>query len=125
MPDNIPGELNPPPRVLLGPGPSAVSARVLNAMTKPIMGYLDPEFINLMDSVADMLRQVFGAQEGFTLPVSGTGSAGMEAGLANLLEPGDLAVVAAHGLLRRPPHRYRRAPGRHRGPGQHRLGQRH
>ena len=99
MPDNIPGELNPPPRVLLGPGPSAVSARVLNAMTKPIMGYLDPEFINLMDSVADMLRQVFGAQEGFTLPVSGTGSAGMEAGLANLLEPGDLAVVAAHGFF--------------------------
>ena len=68
-------------------------------MTKPIMGYLDPEFINLMDSVADMLRQVFGAQEGFTLPVSGTGSAGMEAGLANLLEPGDLAVVAAHGFF--------------------------
>ena len=99
MPDNIPGELNPPPRVLLGPGPSAVSARVLSAMTKPIMGYLDPEFINLMDSVADMLRQVFGAQEGFTLPVSGTGSAGMEAGLANLLEPGDLAVVAAHGFF--------------------------
>ena len=99
MPDNIPGELNPPPRVLLGPGPSAVSARVLSAMTKPIMGYLDPEFINLMDSVADMLRQVFGAREGFTLPVSGTGSAGMEAGLANLLEPGDLAVVAAHGFF--------------------------
>ena len=99
MPDNIPGELNPPPRVLLGPGPSAVSARVLSAMTKPIMGYLDPEFINLMDSVADMLRQVFGAQEGFTLPVSGTGSAGMEAGLTNLLEPGDLAVVAAHGFF--------------------------
>ena len=99
MPDNIPGELNPPPRVLLGPGPSAVSARVLSAMAKPIMGYLDPEFINLMDSVADMLRQVFGAREGFTLPVSGTGSAGMEAGLANLLEPGDLAVVAAHGFF--------------------------
>ena len=99
MPDNIPGELNPPPRVLLGPGPSAVSARVLSAMTKPIMGYLDPEFISLMDSVADMLRQVFGAREGFTLPVSGTGSAGMEAGLANLLEPGDLAVVAAHGFF--------------------------
>ena len=99
MLDEIPGELNPPPRVLLGPGPSAVSARVIAAMSKPILGYLDPEFIRLMDSVADMLRQVFGAKGGFTLPVSGTGSAGMEAGLANLLEPGDLAVVAAHGFF--------------------------
>jgi alanine-glyoxylate transaminase/serine-glyoxylate transaminase/serine-pyruvate transaminase len=68
-------------------------------MSKPILGYLDPEFIHLMDSVADMLRQVFGAKGGFTLPVSGTGSAGMEAGLANLLEPGDLAVVAGHGFF--------------------------
>ncbi|MCH7926191.1 MAG: aminotransferase class V-fold PLP-dependent enzyme, partial [Planctomycetes bacterium] len=82
------------------PGTGKTSlATVIAAMSKPILGYLDPEFIRLMDSVADMLRQVFGAKGGFTLPVSGTGSAGMEAGLANLLEPGDLAVVAAHGFF--------------------------
>jgi alanine-glyoxylate transaminase/serine-glyoxylate transaminase/serine-pyruvate transaminase len=99
MPDTMLDELNPPVRVLLGPGPSNVSSRVLAAMTKPILGYLDPEFIRLMDRVAGMLRQVFGAREGFTLPVSGTGTAGMEAAVANLLEPGDVIVVACHGFF--------------------------
>ena len=92
-------ELVPPRRVLLGPGPSDVHPRVLRAMATPILGYLDPDFIRIMDGVAFMLRQVFGMAEGFALPVSGTGSAGMEAGLANLLEPGEVAVVGDNGYF--------------------------
>jgi alanine-glyoxylate transaminase/serine-glyoxylate transaminase/serine-pyruvate transaminase len=68
-------------------------------MINPLLGYLDPDFISIMDTVAAMLRQVFGAVDGFTLPVSGTGSAGMEACLANILEPGDVAVVVNHGYF--------------------------
>jgi alanine-glyoxylate transaminase/serine-glyoxylate transaminase/serine-pyruvate transaminase len=93
------GELNPPARLLLGPGPANVSPRVLRAMTAPLLGYLDPDFLKIMDDVALMLRHVFGTKEGFTLPISGTGSAGMEAGLANLLEPGDVAVVLDAGFF--------------------------
>ena len=92
-------ELNPPARILLGPGPSNVSPRVLRAMTAPLLGYLDPDFLEIMNGVAAMLREVFGTQDGFTLPVSGTGSAGMEAGMTNLLEPGDVIVVAANGFF--------------------------
>lgn len=92
-------ELNPPARILLGPGPSNVSPRVLRAMTAPLLGYLDPDFLEIMNGVADMLREVFGTQSGFTLPISGTGSAGMEAGIANLLEPDDIMVVAANGFF--------------------------
>ncbi|MSQ11793.1 MAG: alanine--glyoxylate aminotransferase family protein [Dehalococcoidia bacterium] len=92
-------ELNPPARLLMGAGPANVSPRVLRAMTAPLLGYLDPDFVKIMDDVAVMLRQVFGTKEGFTFPVSGTGSAGMEAGLANLLEPGDTAVVLEGGFF--------------------------
>ena len=92
-------DLNPPERILMGPGPSNVHRRVLQAMTKPLLHHLDPDFIHIMDEVAEMLQQVFGATGGFTLPVSGTGSAGMEAGLANLLEPGDQLVVISHGFF--------------------------
>lgn len=93
------GELNPPSRLLLGPGPANVSPRVLRAMTAPLLGYLDPDFLRIMDDVAAMLRVAFGTKEGFTLPVSGTGSAGMEAGLANLLEPGDTVLVVDAGFF--------------------------
>ena len=99
MPPGPVEELNPPQRVLLGPGPSDVDPRVLRAMSAPILGYLDPEFIKIMDGVADMLREVFGTAEAFTLPVSGTGSAGMEAALTNLLEPGDVAMVVENGFF--------------------------
>ena len=99
MPESPVGDLNPPSRVLLGAGPSNVNPRVLRAMINPLLGYLDPDFISIMDTVAAMLRQVFGAADGFTLPVSGTGSAGMEACLANILEPGDVAVVVNHGYF--------------------------
>jgi alanine-glyoxylate transaminase/serine-glyoxylate transaminase/serine-pyruvate transaminase len=68
-------------------------------MSTPILGYLDPEFIQIMDGVAEMLREVFGTADAFTLPVSGTGSAGMEAALANLLEPGDVAMVVENGYF--------------------------
>ncbi len=99
MPSGPVEELNPPRRTLLGPGPSDVDPRVLRAMSAPILGYLDPEFIKIMDGVSQMLREVFGTEEAFTLPVSGTGSAGMEAALANLLEPGDVAVVVENGFF--------------------------
>ncbi|MBH52657.1 MAG: alanine--glyoxylate aminotransferase [Chloroflexi bacterium] len=99
MPNGPVGELIPPRRVLLGPGPSDVNPRVLRAMATPVLGYLDPDFIELMDGVANMLRDIFGTENGFTLPVSGTGSAGMEAGLANLLEPGDVAVIGENGFF--------------------------
>ena len=99
MPELPVGDLNPPSRVLLGAGPSNVNLRVLRAMINPLLGYLDPDFISIMDTVAMMLRQVFGAAEGFTLPVSGTGSAAMEASLANVLEPGDVIVIVNHGYF--------------------------
>ncbi|MBI4234427.1 MAG: alanine--glyoxylate aminotransferase family protein [Chloroflexi bacterium] len=92
-------ELNPPARILLGPGPSNVSSRVLRALTAPLLGYLDPDFMQIMDDVASMLRYAFGTHNDFTLPVSGTGSAGMEAGLANLLEPGDTLIVGVKGFF--------------------------
>ena len=91
--------LNPPPRLLLGAGPSNINPSVLRAMSAPILGHLDPDFIQIMDDVAGMLRQVFGTRDGFTFPLSGTGHAGMEAGVANLLEPGDVVVAASHGFF--------------------------
>src|SRR2546428_4825182 len=88
-------ELVPSPRILLGPGPSSVHPRVLRAMSTPLLGYLDPEFITMLGETQDLLRQVFQTQNTLTLPVSGTGMAGMETLLANLLEPGDRMLVCA------------------------------
>lgn len=87
------------PRLLLGPGPSPVSPRVLQAMARPTVGHLDPQFLQIMDDVSDRLRTVFGTSNRMTFPVSGTGSAGMEATLANLLEPGDTAIVGVNGVF--------------------------
>src|SRR5438874_2196616 len=81
--------LYPEHKLLLGPGPSNVSARVLSALGKPLMGHLDPEFISLMEECKAMLRTVFGTENEVTFPVSGTGSAGMEFALVNFVEPGD------------------------------------
>ena len=78
-----------PERLLLGPGPSNAHPSVLEAMSLPLIGHLDPEFIALLDRVKEGLRTAFGTQNGMTLPISATGSAGMEAALINLLEPGD------------------------------------
>ena len=92
-------ELIVPPRVLLGPGPSEANARVLKAMTTPMLGYLDPEFVKVMDDTVGLLRRVFGTENRLTLPVSGTGTAGMEAALANVVEPGDGVVVGVKGYF--------------------------
>ncbi|MEY4546597.1 MAG: Purine catabolism protein PucG [Pseudomonadota bacterium] len=83
----------------MGPGPSHVPASVLSALARPTIGHLDPEFLALMDQVRDMLRGVFGTQNQCTLPMSGTGSAGMETCLVNLVEPGDRVLVGVNGVF--------------------------
>ena len=92
-------ELIASPRVLLGPGPSEANARVLKAMTTPMLGYLDTEFVQIMDDTVGLLRRVFGTENRLTLPVSGTGTAGMEAALTNVIEPGDSVVVGIKGYF--------------------------
>jgi alanine-glyoxylate transaminase/serine-glyoxylate transaminase/serine-pyruvate transaminase len=93
------GELKMPARVLLGPGPSEVSPRVLRAMSTPLVGHLDPSFVTLMEEVKELLRQTFRTRNRLTFPLSATGSAGMEAVLVNLLEPGDHAVICVNGVF--------------------------
>ena len=83
----------PPERILMGPGPSEVPKRILSALAAPTIGHLDPEYLKIMDEVRDFLRQVFRTKNELTMAVSGTGSAGMEACVVNLLEPGDEAGV--------------------------------
>ena len=92
-------EFQPPARLLLGPGPSNVNPRVLKAMSASLLGYLDPDFLTVMDDVAEMLRLVFRTSNDLTLPISGTGSAGMEAALVNVLERGDSIVVGVNGFF--------------------------
>lgn len=92
-------DLNLSPRILLGPGPSTIHPRVLKAMATPAVGYLDPEFFALMDETVALLRAVFQTQNKLTLPISGTGSAGMEAALCNFLEPGDEVLVGVNGFF--------------------------
>lgn len=91
--------LQPPPRLLLGPGPSNVHPRVLRAMSAPLVGHLDPAFLRIMDETKRLLQFVFQTRNELTIPISGTGSAGMEACLVNLLEPGDEAVVCVNGVF--------------------------
>ncbi|MEM7356065.1 MAG: alanine--glyoxylate aminotransferase family protein [Acidobacteriota bacterium] len=91
--------LTPPHRVLLGPGPSDVSPRVLAALARPTLGHLDPEYLDIMDRTSRMLRIVFRTDNRLTLAVSGTGSAGMEACVVNLIEPGDEMVVCIAGVF--------------------------
>jgi alanine-glyoxylate transaminase/serine-glyoxylate transaminase/serine-pyruvate transaminase len=95
----IPGELTPSPRILMGPGPSDVHPRVLRAMTTPLVGHLDPDFLKIMNETQDMLRQVFRTENELTFPISGTGSAGMEACVVNLIEKGDKMVVCVNGVF--------------------------
>jgi alanine-glyoxylate transaminase/serine-glyoxylate transaminase/serine-pyruvate transaminase len=91
--------IQPPHRILLGPGPSNVDYRVYRAMTTPILGHMDPEFMRIMDGVRRKLQTVFNTANQLTIPVSGTGSAGMEAALVNFLEPGDTAVISTGGVF--------------------------
>ena len=88
-----------PTRLLLGPGPSNVPTTVLAAMATPMVGHLDPAFLRVLDEVQQGLRELFGTRNAMTLPLSATGSAGMEACLVNLLEPGDEIVVGVAGVF--------------------------
>ena len=91
--------MNIPERILLGPGPSAVPARVLSALAAPTLGHLDPVYLAIMDETRTLLQEVFRTKNMLTLAVPGTGSAGMEACVANLIEPGDEAIICVAGAF--------------------------
>jgi alanine-glyoxylate transaminase / serine-glyoxylate transaminase / serine-pyruvate transaminase len=93
------GTLNPSPRLLLGPGPSQMSPRVLRACATPLLGYLDPEYITLMDETQQLLRDVLQTRNECTVCAPGTGMAGMEAALINMLEPGEEVLICTHGVF--------------------------
>jgi alanine-glyoxylate transaminase / serine-glyoxylate transaminase / serine-pyruvate transaminase len=95
----LPPRLNPPIRALLGPGPSPVNPRVLQALSLPVVGHLDPEFLQIMDQSMEMLRAVFQTKNRLSLPVSGTGSAGMETCFVNIIEPGDAVLIGVNGVF--------------------------
>ncbi|MCB1649900.1 MAG: alanine--glyoxylate aminotransferase family protein [Pseudomonadales bacterium] len=90
---------HPPVRTLMGPGPSDVNPRILEALSRPTIGHLDPAFIQLMDEIKALLQYAFQTQNALTLPVSAPGSAGMEAVFVNLLERGDKAIVCVNGAF--------------------------
>ena len=92
-------EFQPPSRILMGPGPSSVHPRVLQAMTAPILGHLDSQFFVVMEDVCEMLRQVYHTENYMTLPLSSTGTGAMEASCVNILEPGDTAIVCRNGYF--------------------------
>ena len=92
-------ELQPPQKVLLGPGPSSVHPRVLQALSLPVMGHLDPAFFQVMDDVCEMLRQVFHTKNTMTVPISSTGTGAMETACANIIEPGDTVLICRNGYF--------------------------
>src|SRR5882724_3910591 len=89
----------PAERILLGPGPSPVSQRVLRALGAPTLGHLDPQYLAIMDETCARLREVFRTKNVLTFPVSGTGMAGMECVATNLIEPGDEVIVGVNGVF--------------------------
>ena len=89
----------PPARILMGPGPSTVPQRILQAMAAPTLGHLDPVYLQIMDETRGLLRQAFQTENEMTMAVSGTGSAGMECCVVNLIEPGDEAIVCVNGVF--------------------------
>ena len=99
MEQEISRELNPSPRILMGPGPSNVHYRVLRAMTTPLVGHLDPQFLTIMDETCEMLRGLFKTKNRLTLPMSGTGSSGMETSFVNFIEPGDQVIIGVNGIF--------------------------
>lgn len=86
-------------RLLLGPGPSMVAARVMRAMAKPVLGHLDPELLAIMDEIRELLRFVFQTTNDVTIAISGTGTSGMEAAIANLVEAGDRVLACSNGYF--------------------------
>ncbi|RZU46706.1 alanine-glyoxylate aminotransferase [Fluviicoccus keumensis] len=98
-PEITPGGYTPPERRLLGPGPSDISTRVLQALAKPTIGYLDPSFVGMMEELKALLRYSFQTRNALTFPVSGPGSAGMEMCFVNLVNPGDKVIVCRNGVF--------------------------
>jgi alanine-glyoxylate transaminase/serine-glyoxylate transaminase/serine-pyruvate transaminase len=95
----LPKAINPPQRVLLGPGPSPVNPRVLKNLALPVIGHLDPVFLQIMDESMGMLRELFQTKNRLAVPMSGTGSAGMETCFVNLIEPGDAVLIGVNGVF--------------------------
>ncbi|MGH2890529.1 MAG: pyridoxal-phosphate-dependent aminotransferase family protein [Solirubrobacteraceae bacterium] len=100
-PVEIPAPLHPPQRLLCGPGPCNVSPASLAAMQRPMLGHMDPDYIELLDEVVALLRTAYRASGGLVLALQSTGTAGMEAGLAHLLEPGETAIIGVCGFFGR------------------------
>jgi len=96
--DNV-VELNPPLRTLMGPGPSDIHPRVLEALAKPTVGHLDPYYLQVMDDMQGLLRKLFRTKNEMTMAISATGSAGMETCVVNLIEPGDSMLVCINGVF--------------------------
>ena len=91
--------LNPRERILMGPGPSTVPDRILRAISASTLGHLDPQYIEYMDETCQMMREAYQTENALTFPVSGTGMAGMEAVVVNLVEPGDETIVCINGVF--------------------------
>jgi alanine-glyoxylate transaminase / serine-glyoxylate transaminase / serine-pyruvate transaminase len=102
MHEDIAGSIrpfSPPRRTLMGPGPSDVHPRVLEAMSRPTIGHLDPAFVTMMEELKELLRYAFQTDNAVTFPVSGPGSVGMETCFVNLVEPGDTVIVCRNGVF--------------------------
>ena len=95
----MPSQSIPFPRILMGPGPSTLAPRVLEALSRAPLGHLDPELFPILDEIQEGLRGVFGTNNSFTIANTGTGMAGMECSIANLIEPGDNALIGVHGFF--------------------------
>src|SRR5256885_15154912 len=93
------GELNPPNRLMLTPGPSSMDPRVYRALASPLVGHLDPWFKGCMDDTQALLRQIFQTENRVTMPLSASGSGGIEASVLNTLEAGDEAIICVNGLF--------------------------
>ena len=90
---------HPPERILMGPGPSDVNPRILEAMARPTIGHLDPKFVDLMDEIKILLQDTFLTKNQLTMPISAPGSAGMETCFVNLVEPGETVIVCQNGVF--------------------------
>src|SRR3954464_11127391 len=95
----IPSTVTPPVRTLLGPGPSDIHPRVLAALAKPTVGHMDPYYLHIMDELQSMLRDAFRTKNRMTMAISGTGSAGQEATILNLVEPGERVLICINGVF--------------------------